>query len=157
MIARVHMCKTAVEVKFMADSNFQEDWTGSLANQTWTQIQIQLQTSQVRITNTNTKPGEYANMRKKIPEFQGQQAQQLVEVNGVVLVVGKVGTLVQAPLHLAIHWLPPQSRRSQPGIGTVVNSFQPLKILDQTEKRLTPSRITNATTTALFQLPTNAN
>ena len=121
-------------------------------------------------TNTNTitnksgannkhqyKARRICKYEKKIPEFQGQQAQQLVEVNGVVLVVGKVGTLVQAPLHLAIHWLPPQSRRSQPGIETVVNSFQPLKILDQTEKRLTPSRITNATTTALFQLPTNAN
>ena len=80
-------------------------------------------------TNINTKykqAGRVCKYKEKeirqIPEFLGQQAQQVVEVNGVVLVVvGLTGTLVQVPPHLAIHWHPPQSRRSQPGIRTSVN------------------------------------
>ena len=79
---------------------------------------------------------------KQLPEFQGQLAQQLVGVSGVVLVAGKVGTLVRAPPRLAIHWLPPQSGRSQPERTTCVN-FQTkpkqnksnVQISDRTKKK----------------------
>ena len=114
------MCKTAVAVKFMLVQILKR--IEPEVNQTGCEHKYKYQDKEIRCRN------------RQVPEFQGQQAQQLVEVNGVVLVVGKVGTLVQAPLHLAIHWLPPQSRRSQPGIETSVNSTKQLKFLDQTEK-----------------------
>ena len=57
---------------------------------------------------------------KQIPEFQGQLAQQLVGVSGVVLVAGKVGTRARAPPRLAIHWPLPRSGRSQPECMTRV-------------------------------------
>ena len=60
--------------------------------------------------------------KELLPEFQGQQAQRLVGVSGVVLVVGKVGTRAPALPHLAIRWLPPQSGRSQPVCRTHINA-----------------------------------